>query len=144
MIYEEFRKHMTDYSRRAAVMSFVLTNNPDFQDLLLAGDEIIPWLLQDLVTVSTPNNKVFSSISCHAIVTLLFRKVPDPIIIPEDKRGRVRYINDAWIQWGIEHGYLAPAVRRKWDFFVDRFSLCWGDRSSGKAHTQIGFGIVIL
>ena len=30
MTYEQYRQHMTDYSRRSAVMSFVQTRNPDF------------------------------------------------------------------------------------------------------------------
>jgi len=144
MTYAEYRQHMTDYSRRSAVMSFVQTRNPDFIALDAAGDEIIPWMLQDLVTINTGGNAYIGTICCHAIMTLLFSKVPDPIIVPEDKRGRVQWLEDTWIKWGIEHGYLDPAVRRKWEFFVANYALCIGDRSTGKAHTQIGFAIVFL
>jgi hypothetical protein len=144
MTYEEYRQHMTAYSRRSAVMSFVQTRNPDFIALTEAGDEIIPWMLQDLVTINTVGNNTIGTICCHAIMTLLWQKVPDPIVVPEDKRGRVQWLEDAWIKWGIEHGYLAPAAPRKWEFFIDHFSLCFGDRSTKKAHTQIGFAIVLL
>lgn len=49
MTYEEYRQHMRAYSRDTMVMSFVVTKHPDFQALKDAGDEVIPWLLHDLL-----------------------------------------------------------------------------------------------
>jgi len=155
MTYEQYRQHMTDYSHRCAVMSFVQTRNLDYIALLLAGDEIIPWLLQDLVTQNTHGSAPYDGINVHAIMTLLFRKVPDPIIVPEDKRGRVQWLEDTWIQWGVDHGFITPAfvdlskeltalTPRKWEFFVHDWAFCFGDRNTRKAHTQIGFAIVML
>ena len=49
MTYEEYRQHMRKYSRDTMVMSFVVTKHPDFEALEKAGDEVIPWLLNDLL-----------------------------------------------------------------------------------------------
>lgn len=151
MTYEEYRQHMTDYSRRAAVMSFVQFNNPDYKALMAAGEEIVPWMVQDLASQKDEKSSAmtYDKINCHAITCLLHYKVSDPIVVPEDKRGRVRYINDAWIQWGVDHGFVVantpvPPEPRKWEFFIKDWSLSWGDRTTRKAHTQIGFAIVML
>jgi hypothetical protein len=49
MTKDEYRQHMRKYSRDTMVMSFVVHDHPDYQALQAAGDEIIPWLLADLV-----------------------------------------------------------------------------------------------
>jgi hypothetical protein len=33
---------------------------------------------------------------------------------------------------------------RKWQFWIGPYGLMWGDRSTGQAHTQIGFVWVFL
>ncbi len=152
MNYEEYRQHMTEYSNRCAALSFVQYSNPDYMMIAEAGPEIIPFLLQDLVTQNEHGSAPYTGINVHAIMTLLARKATDPIVVPEDKRGRVQWLKDTWIQWGVDHGFLAPALltpvtirtERKWDFWMDNWALCFGDRSIGKAHTQIGFAIVLL
>jgi hypothetical protein len=49
MTKEEYREHIRKYSRDTAVMSYVVYKHPDYQALQAAGDEIIPWLLDDLL-----------------------------------------------------------------------------------------------
>jgi hypothetical protein len=49
MTYEEYRAHMRTYSRETAVMSFVVQKHPDYQALQAAGNEIVPWLLKDML-----------------------------------------------------------------------------------------------
>jgi hypothetical protein len=49
MTKDEYREHMRKYSRETAHMSFVVYKHPDYQALQAAGDEIIPWLLRDML-----------------------------------------------------------------------------------------------
>lgn len=49
MTKEEYRQHIRKYSRDTMVMSYVVTKHPDYQALQAAGDEIIPWLLEDML-----------------------------------------------------------------------------------------------
>jgi hypothetical protein len=49
MTKDEYRQHMRKYSCDTMVMSFVVTNHPDYQALVKeAGKEIIPYLLDDM------------------------------------------------------------------------------------------------
>ena len=43
-----YRTHMRIYSRETMAMSFVVTKHPDYESLLTAGKEIIPFLLEDI------------------------------------------------------------------------------------------------
>lgn len=145
MTEQEYRQHMTDYSRKCAVLSFVQYSNPDYMMMAEAGPEIVPFLLKDLTNPFKDGDVAsWDNINIHAVMILLRLKVSDPPLIPEDQRGKVRYIKNAWITWGIDHGFLPKPATPKWDFWMDNWALCWGDETTRHAHTQIGFAIVLL
>jgi hypothetical protein len=39
---------------------------------------------------------------------------------------------------------VETSTKRKWQFWISTHGLCWGDRSTGEYHTQIGFVWVAL
>jgi len=39
---------------------------------------------------------------------------------------------------------VETGTKLKWQFWISMSGLCWGDRSTGKHHTQIGFVWVAL
>jgi hypothetical protein len=49
MTHDEYRQHMRKYSRDTMVMSFVVYKHPSYQALREAGNEVVPWLLEDLI-----------------------------------------------------------------------------------------------
>ena len=49
MTATEYRQHMRTYSKDTMVMSFVVTDHPDYQALKAAGMEVAPYLLVDLI-----------------------------------------------------------------------------------------------
>jgi hypothetical protein len=154
MTHEEYRQHVTGYATHCAACSFIQYYDSDYLALSAAGDEIIPWLVKDLANAYS-DKRIFR-VSVHMVMSILASKATDRPVIPEDKRGKVEYIRQAWIKWGADHGYdttqdeplsscvHVPLTERKWNFWIANWALCWGDRSTKKAHTQIGFAIVFL
>jgi hypothetical protein len=152
MNYEEYRKHVTGYAERCAACSFTQYRDPGFQAISDADpQEVIPWMVKDLAN-AYGETRCFK-VSVHMLMMLLASKAVDRPIIPENQRGRVEYIRQAWLKWGADHGYdvtqdepLAAGVYvpRKWDFWIADYALCWGDKETRKSHTQIGFAIVFL
>lgn len=150
MTYEEYRTHVTGYAERCAACSFTQYRDPGFQAISLADPgEVIPWMLKDLANAYS-ETRCFK-VSVHMLMGILASKATDRPIIPENQRGRVEYIRQAWIKWGADHGYDVTQdepmaanvyVPRKWEFFVDDWAFCWGDASTRKAHTQVGLAIV--
>jgi hypothetical protein len=103
MTYEEYRQHVTGYAERCAACSFTQYRDPGFQAITAAGDEVIPWMVKDLAN-AYGESRCFK-VSTHMLMMLLASKAPDRPIIPENQRGRVEYIRQAWLKWGADHGY---------------------------------------
>jgi hypothetical protein len=55
----EYRDHMRRYSRNTMVMSFVVTKHPDYQAMLAAGREILPYLYADILDPAWYCDKCF-------------------------------------------------------------------------------------
>lgn len=155
MNYEDYRQHVTGYAERCAACSFTQHRDPGYQAISLADSaEVIPWMVKDLANAYNETHSF--KVSVHMLMMLLASKVADRPIILEKDRGKTEIIRQAWIKWGAAHGYdvsqddplLNVQFRiyppRKWEFFIDNWAVCFGDRATRKAHTQIGFAVVFL
>ena len=39
---------------------------------------------------------------------------------------------------------METSTKRKWQFFLSSRGICFGDRTTGEAHTEIGYLFVLL
>jgi hypothetical protein len=72
--------------------STVLRNHPAFQEIVGLGEVVVPLMLRDLA--ERPRLWVWA---LHRITGA------DPV--PAADRGNIGKMTDAWLRWGLEHGY---------------------------------------
>jgi len=109
---DQYRERMNRFAHQTAIMSLVQAKHPDYQALLVMGEPIIPFLLEDIQAQnpdgswSETQEEYWSSF--WGAISLLWVIADNAPILPEKDRGMLRPIRKLWIDWGIEEGYLVP------------------------------------
>jgi hypothetical protein len=111
---EQYREHMNHYAHETSHMSFTITAHPDYKAMLAMGEDIIPYLLEDIQAHPKyfMGDEYWSDFwaSIHLLYEILQDKAP---IIPEEDRGSLDPIQKLWVDWGIQNGYLTTEIKTK-------------------------------
>lgn len=67
--------------------------HPDYLHIIEIGESVVPLILKELRT-----NPDHWFVALHAITGA------NPV--PNESRGRLKEMADAWVNWGKEHGYI--------------------------------------
>ena len=70
-----------------------MASHPDYLRIIDIGESVVPLILEDLRVA--PDHWF---VALHAITGA------NPV--PEDARGRLKEMADAWVRWGKQHGYI--------------------------------------
>lgn len=100
----KFLRLSGQYAHETRFMSMVVVHNPSYIALLSMGQEIVPWLLEDLQSAS--DTIPHYDFDAWAHMRLLRQLTQSGPIVPENLRGKFKPLIDLWVSWGIDQGYL--------------------------------------
>lgn len=93
---EQFNSIYEKWLHDTRFLSGGFDKSPYYKQLVEMGPEIIPFLLREI-----PKERGFPDLVLRGIVG------KDGPVIPEEQRGRMKYIFNAWLDWGKEKGYTS-------------------------------------
>jgi hypothetical protein len=122
---EMYDLHMDTYTQDTAVLSFTKTDHPSYQFIKnQLGMRAVPYLLEDIQAQHPDGSFDHNSYhsfwgACSLFRTILYEnEVPGPEI-PEPFRGRLKYIREIYVDWGVKEEFLkdnhVPSIPLRWD-----------------------------
>jgi hypothetical protein len=91
---EKFHRLAAEWHRAVAhhSSSSVRNNHPAYQEIIRMGPAVVPLLLRDL---AENGNHWFWAL----------KSITGDTPVPDEARGKIDQVTEAWLRWGKEHGY---------------------------------------
>lgn len=111
MDYQKFLHLHQDYSASTSFLSYIKNRHPSYQELLQAGPQIVPWLLQRLQeTIGHDTGKAYDHTNSPWLsISLLSQLIPEALTdMPEEYAGYLDKVRQFILERGAR--YVHPTV----------------------------------